>query len=250
MLRKNPMDALKKPKTPDVVPTDYFLPEEFEKIVAATDKYEYGGGNDNQHRGQRLRALTLLMRWSGLAILDATSLERDRLSKNENGDDQIFLYRAKTGVAVNVVIPHEVGDELRALPNSNARYFFWSGNGDARSAAKAFQRSYWKLFKLADIQKPDGAPKRCHPHMFRDTFAVELLLAGVPLDQVSLLLGHSSVKITERHYAPFCKARQEQLATSVKLAWKKPTQSLPEKKEAVKKKRVSCQNSERVQKTA
>jgi hypothetical protein len=86
--------------------------------------------------------------------------------------------------------------------------------------------------------------------MFRDTFAVELLLAGVPLDQVSLLLGHSSVKITERHYAPFCKARQEQLATSVKLAWKKPTQSLPEKKGVVNKKRVSRQNSERVKKTA
>jgi integrase len=55
--------------------------------------------------------------------------------------------------------------------------------------------------------------------MFRDTFAVELLLAGVPIDQVSLLLGHSSVKITERHYAPFCKARQEQLSAAVKLAW-------------------------------
>ncbi|MGC1363842.1 MAG: tyrosine-type recombinase/integrase [Silvibacterium sp.] len=248
--RKNPMDALKKPKTPDVVPTDYFLPKEFEQVVAATEKYEYGGGNDNQHRGQRLRALTLLMRWSGLAILDATSLQRERLSKNENGDDQIFLYRAKTGVPVNVVIPNEVGDALRALPNSHPSYFFWSGNGDPRSAAKAFQRSYWKLFKLAKIQKPDGAPKRCHPHMFRDTFAVELLLAGVPLDQVSLLLGHSSVKITERHYAPFCKARQEQLATSVKLAWKKPTQSLPEKKDTVNKKRVSRQNSERVKKTA
>ena len=115
------------------------------------------------------------------------------------------------------------------LPNSHPSYFFWSGNGDPRSAAKAFQRSYWKLFKLAKIQKPDGTPKRCHPHMFRDTFAVELLFAGVPLDQVSLLLGHSSVKITERHYAPFCKARQEQLAASVKLAWKKPTQSLQKK---------------------
>jgi hypothetical protein len=100
MLRKNPMDALKRPKTPDVVPTDYFLPKEFEQIVAATDKYEYGGGNDNQHRGQRLRTLSLLMRWSGLSILDATSLERERLSTNENEDDQIFLYRAKTGVPV------------------------------------------------------------------------------------------------------------------------------------------------------
>lgn len=48
--------------------------------------------------------------------------------------------------------------------------------------------------------------------MFRDTFAVELLLAGVPLDQVSLLLAHSSIKVTEKHYAPFVKARQLQVA--------------------------------------
>jgi hypothetical protein len=55
--------------------------------------------------------------------------------------------------------------------------------------------------------------------MFRDTFAVENLLAGVPIDQVSLLLGHKSVKITEKHYAPFVKARQEQLTASVRKAW-------------------------------
>jgi len=136
------------------------------------------------------------------------------------------------------------------LPNTHGGYFFWSGNGDPRSAAKAFQRSYWKLFKLANIQKPDGTPKRCHPHMFRDTFAVELLLAGVPLDQLSLLLGHSSVKITERHYAPFCKARQEQLAASVKLAWEKPTQSLPKNKHASNKKRAGREDSGSVKKTA
>jgi hypothetical protein len=42
-----------------------------------------------------------------ISILDATSLERERLSTNENDDNQIFLYRTKTGVAVNVVIPNE-----------------------------------------------------------------------------------------------------------------------------------------------
>ena len=52
------------------------------------------------------------------------------------------------------------------------------------------------------------------------TFAVELPLSGVPIDQVSLLLGHSSVKVTEKHYAPFVKARQEQLENSVKLSWR------------------------------
>jgi len=63
--------------------------------------------------------------------------------------------------------------------------------------------------------------------MFRDTFAVELLLAGVSLDQVSLLLGHSSIKITEKHYAPFVKARQQQLEISARMAWPHMEQSRP-----------------------
>ena len=55
--------------------------------------------------------------------------------------------------------------------------------------------------------------------MFRDTFAVELLNRGVPIDRVSLLLGHSSVKVTESHYAPFVKERQQQLEIYARLAW-------------------------------
>ncbi len=39
--------------------------------------------------------------------------------------------------------------------------------------------------------------------MFRDTFAVEMLLGGVPLEQVSMLLGHKGIKITEKHYSPW-----------------------------------------------
>jgi integrase/recombinase XerD len=45
------------------------------------------------------------------------------------------------------------------------------------------------------------------------------LLRGVPLDQVSILLGHESVKITERHYLAFVAARREQIANSVRRAW-------------------------------
>jgi integrase/recombinase XerD len=69
------------------------------------------------------------------------------------------------------------------------------------------------------LEKPDGSAKRCFPHMLRDTFAVEMLLAGVPIDQVSMLLGHASVKITEKHYSPWVNARQDQLAASVRNAW-------------------------------
>jgi integrase/recombinase XerD len=61
--------------------------------------------------------------------------------------------------------------------------------------------------------------KAAHPHRFRDTFAVELLLAGVPIDQVSILLGHSSIKVTEKSYSPWVKARQEQLEAAVMKTW-------------------------------
>jgi hypothetical protein len=36
---------------------------------------------------------------------------------------------------------------------------------------------------------------------------------------VSKLLGHSSIKITERHYAPWVKARQDQLEADVRRIW-------------------------------
>ena len=61
-----------------------------------------------------------------------------------------------------------------------------------------------------------------HAHRFRDTFAISLLLKGVDLAKRSVLLGHSSIKVTERHYSPWVKARQEQLEADVRLTWAAP----------------------------
>ncbi len=49
---------------------------------------------------------------------------------------------------------------------------------------------------------------------------MELLLEGMPIERVSVLLGHSSVKITERHYAPWVQARQAQLESDLVRAWR------------------------------
>ena len=50
---------------------------------------------------------------------------------------------------------------------------------------KSWNRVFLKVFKTA---KP--AIKGGHPHRFRDTFAVSLLLKGVSIEIVSKLLGH------------------------------------------------------------
>ena len=64
-----------------------------------------------------------------------------------------------------------------------------------------------------------GLKTRCYPHKFRHTFAISLLLKGVPIELVSRLLGHADIRITLGFYAPFVKARQDQLDESVKKAW-------------------------------
>ncbi len=218
-ISQNPALSLSKIR-PKHVPTDYFTRHEFDKIIDTTYIYgdPRGGYISIDDTRARLRTLTLLMRWSGLRIRDAVTLERHRLE-----GDSLLLYQAKTGQSVYVPLPPYVVEALISIPDGprpNGRYFFWSGNGLPKSVVADWQRSYRRLFELADIRKLDGQRKRCHPHMFRDTFAVEMLLAEVPIDQVSTLLGHSSVKVTERHYSPFVRARQLQLQQSVRNAWK------------------------------
>ena len=68
-----------------------------------------------------------------------------------------------------------------------------------------------------------------HAHRFRDTFAVELLKAGTPIERVSILLRHSSVKITEKHYNPWNRARQEQTELDVMRSWASDSVVLLEK---------------------
>jgi len=112
---------------------------------------------------------------------------------------------------------------FESAPGTHPDYFFWSGASKRKAAVGDWQRSLRKLFTLAGV-------KSGHAHRFRDTFAIELLLQGVPLERVSVLLGHRSVKVTERHYSPWVRARQEQLEADVRRTWSEDPLFLSETK--------------------
>jgi hypothetical protein len=76
-----------------------------------------------------------------------------------------------------------------------------------------WQRSLRNLFALAGIENG-------HAHRFRDTFAVELLLTGTSIEEVAVLLGHSNIKVTQKHYNPWVLKRQKLLESNVERSWR------------------------------
>ncbi|MGH9684451.1 MAG: tyrosine-type recombinase/integrase [Candidatus Acidiferrales bacterium] len=196
-LKENPAKKLKSPKITST-PTQPFTRTEFARILKACDGYR--GRN-----AELLKAFVLLLRYSGLRIRDAVTLRQDAVV-----DGKLFLHSAKTGVPVRLPLPPDCLEALATIGTSER--FFWSAEGLPKTRVANFQTMLASLFKSAGIVSG-------YAHRFRDTFAVELLLAGIPLDRVAVLLGNT-VKVADRHYAPWVRARQEQLEDDVRKTWK------------------------------
>ena len=202
-IERNIASAVQAPKVPHKQ-TMPFDDADLKRILDAADRLAMKG-----RYGPKIRPMALLLRYSGLRIQDAACLKRARLN-----DEKLFLYTQKTGTPVYCPLPSFVVEALNAVPPEHPEYFFWDGKSQRESMVKSWDRVFGDVFAKADPPILNG-----HPHRFRDTFAVSLLLKGVRIEQVSVLLGHSSIKVTERSYAPWVKERQEQLENDVRRIW-------------------------------
>lgn len=204
-MHRNPAAAIK-PPIAHYRPTLPVTNEDFEKILWACDLFPTKGFYSEGNR-TRIKAFVLVLRYSGLRIRDVALLSEDKLKSNK-----LLLYSAKTKVPVYVPLPDFVVKELhKAGELLSGKHFFWSGHGEIKSCVNDWQRSLARLSKLAGV--------KFHAHQLRDSFAVDLLSNGVSLEDVATLLGNT-VKIAERHYAPWVKSRQISLEKSIEKAWK------------------------------
>ncbi len=89
-------------------------------------------------------------------------------------------YTQKTGVPVNTVLPDFVTTCLEAKRGVMGKHLFWAGTGNLEVIVGSWQKRLRKLFNYLGCLTVTLTGSR-------DTFAVELLLAGVPLERVSIL---------------------------------------------------------------
>jgi len=190
--------------TVDEVPTMPLADDEYNRLLVAADEFKA------PPPAKVVRALILLMRWSGLSIRDALTLPTARLTHTK-GKYRVMTNRQKTGTHVSVLLPPDIGREILAVAVGD--YLFWDGSEDIVKSWTKYVIA--PLFKAAKIEKGGSMMS----HRLRDTFACDLLSKGVPLEEVSKLLGHASIKTTEKSYSKWVKTRQDRLDTLVEASW-------------------------------
>jgi integrase/recombinase XerD len=194
MLTDNPCDDVELPpnESAGALPFDQ---SEVKAMIEATSRV---------HRPIRSRAVILTLLYTGLRVGDTAKLRRAQL----RADGHLEIRKTqKTRVPVCVKLHRDAIDALNSLP-AQGEYFFQTTNHKAAIARVRY---------IVKAVGKEAGVKNAHPHRWRDTFASELLLAGADVRTVSLLLGHKSVRTTEKYYAHFIASHQRLLDDATSL---------------------------------
>ncbi len=137
----------------------------------------------------RVRDMFVFCCYTGLAYREMSELSKENIIKGADDKDWIKITRQKTSKPLMVPL----------LPKAKAILDkYYSLSSDKLLPQISNQKFNTNLKELADII---GIKKKMSHHVARKTFASTVLLYNdVPMEIVSELLGHSSMKTTQRHY--------------------------------------------------
>jgi integrase/recombinase XerD len=179
-----------------------FTREQIRKILGALEQVP-------EIERKQARALVLVLLYSGIRISDATYLKRESV----NLDTGLFQFKIiKTGRLNTPIELHPSAVQaLKALPMLDSPYFFLNAKQtekDITTQTTLMRHRVRRVLQLAGVK---GSA-----HVFRDTFAINLLAVGVDIFTVSQLLGHSNVKITQQHYLNFIPGYVERMSEATR----------------------------------
>jgi site-specific recombinase XerD len=131
--------------------------------------------------------------FTGLAYIDVKNLNKSNISLGIDGKKWIFTHRQKTESASRIPLL-QIPDEIIQKYETNPKCI----NQDRLLPILTNQKMNSYLKEIADVC---GINKELTFHIARHTFATSITLSnGVPIESVSKMLGHKSIKTTQ-HYA-------------------------------------------------
>ena len=167
--------------------------EEIDKILSVIDTAS--------PVGKRNYAIFLLLARTGLRISDVVGLKFSNLDWKNNC---IKLSQRKTGSKLSLPLSRELGVAIisylqNGRPNSLLEHIFLSHNAPFQPLDEHnnFNVELRKYLRRAGISLKKG--KHAGVHTFRHSFATNMLKKGTSLQDVSQILGHSDINVTETY---------------------------------------------------
>lgn len=189
------------------------------ELFAAIPNLKLNGDNAEETR-RTLTAVATLMRWSGLAVRDAVTIERAAFQKNGEGFTKLFLHRAKTGHEVMATLKNEIVEQIFSGARASGKYLFIESLPETEKEMDAlagrWSSIFSKLGKTAAIKNADGSDFHFGSHCLRHSFAAMCFMNSMPTEDVALLLG-DSVQVVADSYSGFIHGRQERLTERMKV---------------------------------
>jgi integrase/recombinase XerD len=185
-------------KVPDSLPRA-MAPEDVRGLLAVVD-------------GTRNRAMVLILLRTGMRIGEVLALRMEDINLSEQ---KVFIYEAmKTGVGRVVYFSADAKDAINA----------WLNEKDPREDVLFYGRKYETLTYAAAramfvryLKKAGLSEKGYTIHCLRHTFASELLNAGMRLECLQPLLGHTSVEVTRKYARLTDKTREAEYFRAMAL---------------------------------
>jgi len=164
----------------------YLTVEELERL----EHYEFA-----QLRLRRVRDIFLFSVYTGLHYTDAMSLTATNIQIGMNGKEWIKYLRAKTNKWIYIPLLSKAKNLLMKFDEERDQSHQTSTHLVPRISNQKVNSYLKEISAVCNINKP------LMHKVARKTFGSILLYYDVPMKVVSELMGHSSVTITEKHYA-------------------------------------------------
>lgn len=179
-------------RTPAKLPQTW-TEEEIEQILAAIDT--------ESPTGKRNYAMFLLMARTGLRISDVVSLKFSNIDWKNN---TISLAQQKTGNNLGLPLSKELGMAIisylkNGRPQSSSHFIFIRHTAPygPLDYHNNFNSELRKYMRRAGITMPDE--RHSGVHTFRHSFATNMLKKETSLQDISQILGHSDINVTETY---------------------------------------------------
>ena len=189
ILDRSPMRRIKLLKQ-QRQPKDYLNDEEVKLLLRMFDRNEY--------QERRDMMVAMLMLDSGTRIGETLAITMDKIDLHEQ---TVFLPAENTKGKKDrtVFFSKKVARELRAWirckeETCDSLYLFPVKSTGYKLKISNYEANFRRYMART------GIDKKVSPHTLRNNFAKRCLMSGMDIYTLSRILGHSSIKITERNY--------------------------------------------------